>query len=289
MSIPEPRRTELTRLIEARDQRLNHAVRSLSAEPSVLGIFLGGSLGARSDDAYSDIDLRVVVTSDQHAAFVKHRLDIPSKWPGFVFNEWMPGTQHCVSHFEPFGKVDIFYFDEAKLGASPWYALPIRVLYDPQGIIGSLIARSQTFGFEVSAEDVSHSISKGLAALHETIRRAKRGELIYAQTLLDEFRQHIMRADDWLFARTPTTAVYAKFDERGSQIALDTIRSSYTALDTGEILRAAAALHLIYKQQVIELHNSFSLSRPLSNDLRAFDIAEAAQNLPAIRRPNDCS
>lgn len=284
MSVPVTKAVELNTLVEARDERLANAVRFLSAEPNVVGIFLGGSLGAESGDAFSDIDLRVVVKSDHHASFIKRRLDIPSAWPGFIFNEWILGAQHCVSHFEPFGKIDIFYLDEAQLQASPWYGLPIRVLYDPKGIIATLLDRSKTLAFEVHANEVSRSISKGLAALHETIRRAKRGELIYSQTLLDELRQHIMKADDWLFSRTPTTAVYAKFDERGSKKVLDALKASYTPLDPGAILQAAKELHPVYKQQVIALHKHFSLSRPLSNDLKAFDIADAAQNLPRVRR-----
>jgi len=215
---------------------------------------------------------------------VNRRLEIPSSWPGFVFNEWMPGTQHCVSHFEPFGKVDIFYYDEARLEASPWYGLPIRILYDPKGVIRSLLDQSRGLHFAVSEEDVSHSISKGLAALHEAIRRAKRGELIYSQTLLDELRQHIMQADDWLFDRTPTTAVIAKFDERGSAEILGALKVSYAPLDAKATLRATAELQPAYRKQVVNLHARFDLSRAMSSDMKAFDLADAARNLPEVRR-----
>ncbi|GLQ55166.1 nucleotidyltransferase domain-containing protein [Devosia nitrariae] len=284
MPDPAPETLDLDALVAARDARLAHATRVLSADPHVVGIFLVGSLGASIADPYSDIDLLVVVESEHHADFVRRRREIPSSWPGFLFNEWMPGAQHCVSHFEPFGKMDIFYRDRDRLTASPWYGLPSRVLYDPRGTIAQLIERSRGLDFEVATEDVSHSISKGLAALHETIRRAKRGELTYAQTLLDEFRRHVMKADDWLSERTPSTTLYAKFDERGSQKVFGALRASYCPLEAGAILRAVADLGAMYRQQVIELHERFNVNRLLSNDLRAFEIAEAAFSLPEVRR-----
>lgn len=284
MPDPTQKTLDLDTLVAARDERLAHATRAFLAEPHVVGIFLGGSLGANSGDPYSDIDLRVVVESEHHTDFVRRRLEIPSSWPGFLFNEWMPGAQHCISHFEPFGKVDIFYLDEAHLKPSPWYGLPIRVLYDPNGVVSELIDRSRGLDFAVAAGDVSHSISKGLAALHETIRRAKRGELTYAQTLLDEFRRHVMKADDWLFERTPTMTLYAKFDERGSRRTLDALQASYCPLEAEAILRAANDLSALYRRQVMELHQHFELGRPLPNDLRALEIAQAALSLPQVRR-----
>lgn len=45
--------------------------------------------------------------------------------------------------------------------------------------------------------------------------RARRSELLYAISLLDELRQHIMHDDEWLNGRTLETAVVAKFDRRG--------------------------------------------------------------------------
>jgi len=156
------------------------------------------------------------VTTDRHGYYVDRRRENPKQWPGFLFNEWVPGAQHCVSHFRPFGKIDIFYYDAAVLAPSPWYRLPIRVLHDPEGIVADIIERSWGLPFTMSDDDLDSSISKGLAAAHETYRRARRGELFYALSLLDELRQHIMQADDWLHDRTPETAVAAKFDIRGA-------------------------------------------------------------------------
>jgi hypothetical protein len=259
-------------LITARERLLSVALERFASDPNVVGVFLGGSLAAGIGDAYSDIDLRVVVTPESHADFVAQRRAIPEQWPGFLFNEWMPGAQHCVSHFRPFGKIDIFYLNQNALKPSPWYGLPIAILHDPSGVIAALVAQSKDLPFTTSIEDIDHSISKGLAAAHEAYRRASRGELLYAQTLLDELRQHIMKADDWLFGRTPLTAVYAKFEQRGSREVLETLAASFCAYDAAALQAALARLVGLYRRQVTALHETFPLARPLSNDLAALDI-----------------
>jgi hypothetical protein len=85
------------------------------------------------------------------------------------------------------------------------------------------------------------SISKGLSATHETYRRAMRGELICAQTLLDKLRQHVMQADDWLFGRTPRTAVFAKFERRGDQETLAALASFPESRPSGAARRTGRA------------------------------------------------
>ena len=130
--------------------------------------------------------------------------------------------------------------------------------------------------FAVSDDDLDFSISKGLAAAHEAYRRAGRGELFYALSLLDELRQHIMHADDWLHDRTPETAVAAKFDMRGSRAVLAALKASYCPCEADAILVALRMLTETYRAQLMELHGKFGLVRPLASDLEALDILKPA-------------
>lgn len=261
-------------LEEARNDLLAIALGCFKADPDVLGIFLGGSMAAGSADTYSDADLRIVVKPERHAHFVQQRRQIPKQWPGFLFNEWVPNAQHCVSHFQPFGKIDIFYHNAAALMPSPWYRLPIKILHDPKGIVADLVKRSQGLKFTVGEDDVDFSISKGLAAAHETYRRAMRGELFYAQTLLDELRHHMMQTDDWLHDRTPEAAVMAKFDHRASSDALTVLRASYCPCEADAMLTALRSLLPVYRNQVLALHTKFQLSRPVKNDIAALNVID---------------
>src|SRR5579863_2410615 len=144
-------------LIDARDQLLSSAHQHFTSDADVVGLFLSGSLAAGSSDAYSDIDLRVVVLPEREAWFIEHRCEIPRSWPGFLFNEWRPGARHCVSHFRYFVKIDIFYFSEKSLQPSPWYGLPTRVLFDPHGVIERLLRASAGLRFEVTDKDLDYS------------------------------------------------------------------------------------------------------------------------------------
>jgi len=76
------------RLIDARDQLLAIARQEFESNVDVVGLFVAGSLAAGSHDAYSDIDLRVVVKPEKQQWFIEHRREIPRAWPGFLFNEW---------------------------------------------------------------------------------------------------------------------------------------------------------------------------------------------------------
>ncbi len=259
-------------LIASRGRLLAVALERFASDPDIVGVFLGGSVAAGTADAYSDIDLRVVVKPEKYADFVARRREIPTEWPGFLFNECMPGAQHCVSHFQPFGKIDVFYLTADALKPSPWYTLPIKILHDPSGLIAALLTQSKALEFTTSVEDIEHSISKGLAAAHEAYRRAKRGEFLYAQTLLDEVRHHIMKADDLLFGRTPYTAVHAKFDKRGSPEVIEALAASFCGYVGPEIEAALGRLVQLYQRQVIALHKKFPLMRPLESDLGALDV-----------------
>lgn len=255
-----------------REKLLSEVVNYFSADQAVIGMFLGGSMPAGTADQFSDIDIRVIVTPEEHDRFVANRIDMPKQWNGFLFNEWMEGAQHCVSHFRQFFKVDIFYLDQNNFRPSPWYSLPTAILYDPKGIVREVIESSPQFRFEVSDKEVDWLVSKGLAAAHEVFRRARRGELLYAQTLLDEFRSYVIKADDWLHQRVPDDVSQLKLERRLTPKFLQILKQSYVPLEARDIEAAMLILLNHYHQQVIELHETFELSRALENDLYAINI-----------------
>src|SRR5215475_8635795 len=113
-------------LVGARDVLLERTVSFFTARQDVTGIFLSGSLPAGSADAYSDIDLRVIATPEGQARLVSGRLDWPTSWGDLLFNELVDGTQHCVSHFRPFVKVDVFYWTPQMLKPSAWFRMPTK-------------------------------------------------------------------------------------------------------------------------------------------------------------------
>lgn len=240
-------------LTEARNRLLREFVALFCRDPHVLGLFLGGSVAAGSADAWSDIDLRVLVSHEQHASYVQRRREFPQQIAGFLFNTWQDGAIHCVSHFRDFVKVDVFYLDASTFAPSPWYALPVQALHDPQGLIQDVVERSRPLGFALDGAAIEQSAGKGLAAIHEAYRRLQRGELVFVQSLLDELRQFMTFADDWIHARPPQAVPFSHLETRISPVLLDLLRNSFVSLEP--TLLASVLKHLAehYRGQLAQL------------------------------------
>jgi predicted nucleotidyltransferase len=258
-----------TELIQARGTLLDRTVSFFTQQSDVVGIFLAGSLPAGSADAYSDIDLRIIATTEGQVRLTKGRLDWPAHWGDLLFNEWVSGTQHCVSHFRPFLKIDVFYWTPAIFTPSPWFAMPAQVFLDRDGLVQDVLTRSQALTFSPpSAEEVSRVVSKALAGAHEVVRRARRGELHFAQSLLDDLRVHMAQLDGWM-QDAPRDFKWAA---RLSPALVTAFERSYVRLDAAELDEAAVGLGRVLAQQIPELHQKFELKRPLTTDLFAVEL-----------------
>ena len=160
----------LENIIHARERILKESMAYFKSDPATKGIFLAGSLATNGSDAYSDIDLRVVVKDDEINRFVENRLEAPKRWGELLFNQWLPRTHHCVSHFKPFVKMDVFYYGVSEFKPSPWYTLPIQIAYDPEGIVKKLIDQSASLSFEIDIDVIDRIMSRGIACTHEAYR-----------------------------------------------------------------------------------------------------------------------
>jgi predicted nucleotidyltransferase len=269
-----PDRLDTQAIVAGRDRLLSIAAETFRAEAGVIGVLLGGSLANGRPDAWSDIDLRVVVEPSRHGDLVNRRLEIPQGWHGFLFNEWLPGTQHCVSHFLPFNKIDVFYWSSSTFAPSPWLTQRTKILHDPAGVVASVVAASADMAFVTDRDEISWSLSKGLAAVHETCRRIARGEILYCNALLQELRQHMVAADTWLAGRNPPVTSFAEFERLGSRAVVDVLSSSLDGSGAEQVAQALARLMEVYRDQIIALHDRFGLERPLAHDLEALSVVD---------------
>ena len=87
----------LENIIRARDKILKESIAYFKSDPATKGIFLAGSLATNESDAYSDIDLRVVVKDDEINRAVEDRLEVPKRWGELLFNQWLPHTPLCFT------------------------------------------------------------------------------------------------------------------------------------------------------------------------------------------------
>ena len=240
-------------LVRARGALLDRTVAFFAERPAVVGVFIAGSLPAGSADAYSDIDLRVIATPEEQVRLVEGRLEWPTHWGDLLFNEWLDGTEHCVSHFRPFLKIDVFYWTPSMFKPSPWFRLPAKVLVDRNGLVKSVLAESQSLAFPApSPEEVSRILSKALAGVHEVVRRARRGELHFAQSLLDELRSHMVQLDGWIQGLAPSSPHDLETFSRVSPGLTIALATSYVSLNAADLDDAAVALGEVLTQH--ELH-----------------------------------
>jgi hypothetical protein len=142
-----------TELAQSREKLLERAVSFFGSQSDVSGIFLAGSLPAGSADAYSDIDLRIIATLEGQTRLLAGRLEWPAQWGDLLFNEWLDGTQHCVSHFRPFLKIDVFYWTPTIFRPSPWFRMPAK------GVPGPRRLRSKRLG-SVTVPDVPAAVTR---------------------------------------------------------------------------------------------------------------------------------
>lgn len=92
-------------------QSLITAIESdLVKDSNVLAVYYGGSVGSRSTDLYSDIDLRIVVKDEVFEEYRLNKKKRAKNWGEVLFFEDLPRATHSVAHYKGFIKVDSFYY-----------------------------------------------------------------------------------------------------------------------------------------------------------------------------------
>ena len=254
----------------ARELLYDRVVNYFSQRKGVEALYLQGSVAEGSADEWSDLDFRVVVKPRFYQQYLSERFIAPRHWGEWLYNEWAGKSWVCVSHFKPFNKVDVLYFQPEQLKPSPWFALPTQIIYDPKGLVRQTVRDSQNLEpITIDTEEISRLISKGLAYAEEVYRRVMRGEFFYAQYLLDSLRLVIVQLDDYLYQNALPSGFGSPshFEKRGSQLTVKTIKLSYCNLEKQSILQALSKLLKNYQTQVIQLSQTLSLNRDREIDL----------------------
>ena len=245
----------------------------------LLALYIQGSVAEDSADEFSDLDFRVVVKPEVYQQYILERFDAPKQRGEWLYNEWADRSWVCVSHFQPFNKVDLLYFKPDQIQPSAWFLLPTQILYDSSNLIQQVIYASQKQEFDLlTTEEVERLMSKGLAYSEEIYRRIMRGELFYAQSQLNYLRETLIQLDDYLYHDLPSSGFGSSshFERRGSKTLVEVLKLSYSTLDRQLIIRALDILLGHYRTQIEQLHARLSLKRSLKTDL---DLIETIQDL----------
>ncbi len=101
-----------------------------------------------------------------------------------------------------------------------------------------------------------------------------RGELFYAQSLLDQTRYCMIQADDYLSGHPPHGSGFAGFEQRGTEELIEAIQGSYSSPEKQSILNSLQRLLKVYRTQIILLHEIFSLKRDIHLDFYSLDVVK---------------
>lgn len=273
MNTLEKQQISLAQIQRAREEMLERVVEFFSTQQGVVGLLLVGSIPNGSADAYSDIDLRVFTTPETHADFVNKRLETPLQWGELLFNEWRDGTEVCVSHFRPFIKIDVFYWNADEVNPSPWFNLPSTILLDRDNALKSFLASCAGMQFDKPANnEISRIISKALACAHESLRRARRGELYYAQSMLERVREYLVQMEDWINQFEPEQTTDLKLEKRISPRLQQVLTQAYPPLDAQKIEDSLVVVCTLLLDQMVDLHKFFKLDRNYEMDMVAVKL-----------------
>ena len=252
-------------LNKARQSLFNNIVEYFLAKEGVEALYIQGSIASELADEYSDIDFRVIVQPHLYQHYLSERFTAPQQWGDWLYNEWAGRDWVCVSHFKPFNKIDVLYFQPNELQPSPWFLLPISVIYDPKHLLEVVIQASQGLTFTPEKREIGRLISKGLAHSEEIYRRIMRNELFYAQSQLDSLRAILMQFDDYC-QNSPSTGT-SHFERRGSRPCIQALISSYSPLERALLLKGLLKLLKLFHHQISQLHQIFNLQRDITTDL----------------------
>jgi len=265
----------LDRISNYRNITLYEVVDYFKNQSDVIGIFLVGSIATDTADDFSDIDLRVLLPDKAHPQFVADRLHTPKQWNGFLFNEWVEGTDLCITHFEHFFKLDLFYLKEGDFLPDPWYRLPTKILFDPYQKVENVFALSEGLkdNGATDLDALNIVISKSLACAHEVLRNIRRNELLQGQYHMGSLRMWMIKAESTINQWTAESAKSGtKLDHKVTVKTRDVLLDSFTSSSPTELEEKLSKLLHLLKSQIIRLHEMYGLDRPLKNDLKAIEL-----------------
>lgn len=223
----------------------------LKDDPFIIAVFYGGSIGNNDSDNYSDIDLRIVVAEEEFENYRLKKRERASKWGNVLFFEDVPYSNYSTAHYDHFVKVDTFYYRLKDVLPSIWLR-NIEVLFDASEMLEDVVEKSWKLKFEPTCEDVEYWRTKFFAYLHETYRRAMRGESYYALNCLDNLR-FFMTTAWYMEAGVQPNALgdWAKIEGDRSELQhwqLTQLAKWSSGRDPGDIMRVVAAMMPEFKR-----------------------------------------
>ncbi|MFH2053341.1 MAG: hypothetical protein ABIK96_12830 [bacterium] len=241
----------------------------LRKDTRISGICCFGSLATGAADAYSDLDLGLLVADEQIAGFASSR-EVPEGVAPVAAMAPCPGDENCILVLHRFGgeylKVDYNYFSART--PLPWYGREVRVLFDRDGALDTISRRSR------DAPGGSEP-DYGLVAmlLWNAVRMVQRGELMEAVDVLAQLRDPLLTG--LVCQRYGRVFLnYRRVESTYPPEVVDMLRRTYAGPDTEELWRAIAA--------VLDVFRRFGLSDRIPGQVFGYVNSLLAERGPGV-------
>ena len=244
-----------------RDRLKNRLIRLVQEDEEITSCFFGGSIGSRTEDLYSDIDARVVVT--EGVDFKRKQQDIIKAVGECLFIDTFELT-HSVSHYATFIKLDLFIYTEDMLSPSIWLK-EIEIVKD-NGYVQLLMEESQPMFYLVSQEEFDRVLNKYYGNYFEIYRTVRRDEPNHLEFLTLALKQALVSM--WYMEKGYPPNGYLEWSKyEGERSALSHLEteflSTYTpcAVEDLIVFMKKIELLLLEASEKVATYHNLSFSR----------------------------
>ena len=230
------------------------------ADARIVAAFLGGSWARDEADAWSDLDLGVIVTDEAYAGFVAGRGDFIARWGEPLFLE------HFGRPYNVFFILSDGTEGELAIGRGGDFLHihggPYRVLLDRQDVLAGVAFPWETADPEEQREELRRLVTWFWHDLSHFVTAIGRGQLWWAQGQLESLRRSCV---DLLRLQADFSAPlesYDKLDTAVSPAALDPLRDTIAPLDGAALVDAAGKLLSLFQQLARPLADTHGVTYP---------------------------
>ncbi|MFW7420148.1 MULTISPECIES: hypothetical protein [Vagococcus] len=241
-----------------RDRLKNRLVRLVKEDEEILGCFFSGSIGTKTEDYYSDIDVRIVVKDGLNLK--RKQVEIIRAIGKYLFIEELTEDSSII-HYATFIKLDLFIYTVDKLEPSIWMK-QIEIVKD-FGLLEELSAKSQELSYQITQETFDNLIHSYYGQYFELYRCWKREEYNFLEHLTLEMKHTLVSM--WYiskgYAPNPSNdwAKYAGRKTRLSHLEIEFLES-YTPCQVNQLEEFTQKIEILMFEVAEKIANYNSLS-----------------------------
>lgn len=234
------------------------------ADDRISAAFLGGSLARDRADAFSDVDLCVIVRDDAFDEVVRDRASLIERLGEPVFLEDL-GHADVVSFVLADGtEAEIFFGREGALGdLRPGRH---RVLFDRQGILHDVTFDEERADPEDLDEVLRRTLSWFWHELSHFVKAIGRGQRWWAAGQLEALRDHCVNLVRIEQGAEAGDEPYWKLDEEIRTEALAPLEGTFVAMDREALLAAGRTLVAFFRERAPRLAADHGVPYPAELD-----------------------